>query len=57
MIENILMNVIQIMGDTLDAEQLDKLQNVLYIQFHDKQVVQDTYELAATGTNNDTYKI
>lgn len=57
MLEKILQNVIQIMGDSLDTEQLDKLQNVLYIQFHDKKVVQDTYELAATGTNNDTYKI
>lgn len=57
MIEEILMNVCNQMSDSLDEEQLDKLQNVLYIQFHGKQVVQETYELEATGTDNDTAKI
>ena len=35
MIEELLMNVVNAMSNCLDEEQLDKLQNVLYINFHD----------------------
>lgn len=38
MLEEMLMNVVQAMSNCLDEEQLDKLQNVLYIQFHDKKL-------------------
>ncbi|MFR4578362.1 MAG: hypothetical protein ACLT76_00695 [Clostridium fessum] len=34
MIEELLMNVVNAMSNSLDEEQLDKLQNVLYINFH-----------------------
>ena len=34
MIEELLMNVVNAMSSCLDEEQLDKLQNVLYINFH-----------------------
>ena len=40
MLEEMLMNVVQAMSDSLDEEQLDKLQNVLYIQFHYKKIVE-----------------
>lgn len=57
MLEEILMNVVQQMATCLDEEQLDKLQNVLYIQFHDKRIVEEKNELAATGTDSDTAKV
>lgn len=57
MLEEILMDVVQAMSNTLDEEQLDKLQNVLYIQFHGKQIVEQKNELQATGTDSDTAKV
>ena len=57
MLEEMLMNVVQAMSNCLDEEQLDKLQNVLYIQFHDKKIVEEKNELQATGTDSDTVKI
>ena len=57
MLEEMLMNVVQAMSNCLDEEQLDKLQNVLYIQFHDKKIVEEKNELQATGTDSDTAKI
>lgn len=57
MLEEMLMNVVQAMSDSLDEEQLDKLQNVLYIQFHNKKIVEDKCELQATGADSDTAKI
>lgn len=49
MIEELLMNVVNAMSSCLDEEQLDKLQNVLYINFHDVRVVEEKNELQATG--------
>lgn len=57
MVEELLMNVVQQMSDSLDEEQLDKLQNVLYIQFHGKKIVEECNELQATGTDSDTAKL
>ena len=57
MLEEMLMNVVQAMSDSLDEEQLDKLQNVLYIQFHDKKIVEEKNELQTTGTDSDTAKV
>lgn len=57
MLEEMLMNIVQAMSDSLDEEQLDKLQNVLYIQFHDKKIVEDKCELQTTGTDSDTAKV
>lgn len=57
MLHELLINVLQQMSDSLDEKQLDKLQNVLYIQFHDKKIEEETYELEETDTDNDTYKI
>lgn len=36
--EELLMNVVRQMAEYLDEEQLDRLQNVLYIQFHGKKL-------------------
>ena len=57
MIEELLMNVVNAMSNCLDEEQLDKLQNVLYVNFHDVRVVEEKNELQATGTDSDTVKI
>ena len=47
MIEELLMNVVNAMSNSLDEEQLDKLQNVLYINFHGVRVVEEKNELQA----------
>lgn len=57
MLERILMDVVQEMSGILDEEQLDKLQNVLYINFHNKKIVEEKCELMATGTDSDTAKV
>lgn len=57
MLEEILMDVVRAMSDSLDGEQLDKLQNVLYVQFHGKKITEDKCELQATGTDSDTAKV
>ena len=57
MIEELLMNVVNAMSNSLDEEQLDKLQNVLYINFHSVRVVEEKNELQATGTDSDTVKM
>lgn len=57
MLEEILMDVVQAMSNSLDEEQLDKLQNVLYIKFHGKQIMEEKNELQATGTDSDTVKV
>lgn len=57
MIEELLMNVVNAMSSCLDEEQLDKLQNVLYINFHGVRVVEEKNELQATGTDSDTAKM
>lgn len=57
MIEELLMNVVNAMSNSLDEEQLDKLQNVLYINFRGVRVVEEKNELQATGTDSDTVKM
>lgn len=57
MLEEILMGVVQAMSDSLDEEQLDKLQNVLYIKFHGKKIAEEKCEVQATGTDSDTAKV
>ena len=58
MIEELLMNVVNAMSNCLDEETVPtKLQNVLYINFHDVRVVEEKNELQATGTDSDTVKM
>lgn len=45
MIEELLMNVVNAMSGSLDEEQLDKLQNILYINFHNIKVMEEKNEL------------
>lgn len=57
LLEKILVNVVQQMSECLDEEQLDKLQNILYINFHGKKIMEEKNELMATGTDSDTAKV
>ena len=44
-IENIIRNVTNSMAEVLDDEQLQKLQNVLYIQFHGLKFEEENTQL------------
>ena len=57
MLEKILENVINAMVPCLNAEQLERLNNVLYINFHGLEVVEQCTEIEATGLNGDEAKI
>ena len=57
MLEKILENVINAMVPSLDSGQLEKLNNVLYINFHGVEVVEQCTDLTATGTDGDEAKI
>lgn len=57
MLEKILENVINAMVPCLDSGQLEKLNNVLYIEFHGVEVMEQCTELAATGEDGDEAKI
>ena len=45
MLEKIITNVLQAMSHSLAKEQLEQLQNVLYINFHGKKIVEDKCEI------------
>lgn len=57
MIEKILENVINAMVLHLEPEQLEKLNNVLHINFHGVEVVERCTEVKATGTDGDMAKV
>lgn len=57
MLEKIIENVINAMVPCLQPGQLEKLNNVLYVNFHGLEVVEQCTELAATGTDGDEAKI
>ena len=49
-IENIIRNVTNSMAEVLDDEQLQKLQNVLYIQFHGLKLEEEHTQLITSET-------
>lgn len=57
MIEKIIQAVKEAMIPDLTDAQMEKLENVLYIQFHGRKVVEECSELAPTGTDGDVAKI
>lgn len=57
MIDKILENVINTMTPHLNADQLEQLSNVLYINFHNKEIKEECYELQETGMDGDMAKI
>lgn len=57
MVEKILENIINEMIPHLSTEQLEHLNNVLYVNFHGVEVVEQCTEITATGTDGDEAKI
>ena len=57
MIEKILENVINQMSPHLGQEQLGHLNNVLYMNFHGKEVREESTELIPSGLEGDEAKI
>jgi integrase/recombinase XerD len=57
MIERILENVVNAMVPHLTPEQLETLNNVLYINFHDVEVQEQRTELVTSGIDGDEAKI
>ena len=57
MIEKILENVINQMSPHLCQEQLEHLNNVLYMNFHGKEVKEESTELIPSGLEGDEAKI
>lgn len=57
MIERILENVVNAMVTHLTPEQLETLNNVLYINFHDVEVQEQQTELVTRGIDGDEAKI
>lgn len=57
MIERILKNVVNAMVPHLTPEQLETLNNVLYINFHDVEVQEQQTELVTRGIDGDEAKI
>lgn len=57
MIERILENVVNTMVPHLTPEQLETLNNVLYINFHDVEVQEQRTELVTSGIDGDEAKI
>lgn len=57
MLERILENVINAMVPCLDSTQLEKLNNVLYINFRGVEVAEQCTDIISTGTDGDEAKI
>ena len=57
MLEKILENVINEMTPYLSSEQLEHLGNVLYLNFHGKEIQEEKTELMDTGVDGDEAKI
>lgn len=57
MLERILENVINEMTQYLSADQMEHLNNVLYMNFHGKEIQEQCTELTDTGMDSDEAKI
>ena len=57
MVDEIIQAIRDAMLPDLAPAQMEKLENVLYIQFHGKKIVEECSELAPTGEDGDTSKI
>lgn len=57
MIEYIIEDILNEMTPHLSHDQLEQLSNVLYINFHNKEIKEECYELEATGTDGDIGKV
>ena len=57
MLEEKLLEVCQIMAESLNEEQIQKLQNVLFVKFHGKEIKEETYDVQVADKKTDAYKI
>ena len=57
MMEKIPENIINEMSPHISSEQLEHLSNVLYVNFHGKEIQEQCTELTATGVDGDELKI
>lgn len=57
MLQKILEKVIDTMTPYLNEEQAEKLENVLYINFHDIEIKKECYELKPTGISGNAAKL
>lgn len=57
MVEKIIENVINEMAPHLSQSQLEHLNNVLFVNFHGKELQEECTELTATGVDGDEAKI
>lgn len=57
MLEKILLEVCHQMATVLEKEQLEKLKNVLFMNFHDKKIVEEKNELIVAETDSDLEKL
>lgn len=57
MVEEIIQAIKHAMMPDLTDAQLEKLENVLYIQFHGKKITEEHNELTSTGEDGDVAKI
>lgn len=57
MVEKIIENVINEMAPHLSPSQLEHLNNVLFVNFHGKELQEECTELTATGVDGDEAKI
>ena len=57
MIEQIIKNVLNEMTSRLDPEQMEHLSNILYLNFHGKEIQEEHTELVDTGEDGDEAKI
>lgn len=57
MLEKIIKKVVNEMTPYLNSEQADHLKNVLYVNFHGKEIQEQCTELTATSTDGDEAKI
>lgn len=53
MLEKILMDICQVMSESLNREQLEQLKNVLFIHFHDKTIVEEKCEIIPAEVDED----
>lgn len=57
MVEQVIENVINAMVPHLNQEQLEHLTNVLYVNFHGKELVEQSTELVETGLDGNEAKV
>ncbi len=57
MLEKILLEICQQMSDSLNPDQIEKLRNVLFINFCGKRIENETYEIVLSETDKDNEMI